>query len=60
MANWYGMVRKFVERLREQDGQALAEYSLILALIFAACVAALGIMAATIAGALGDVAAAFP
>jgi Flp pilus assembly pilin Flp len=60
MASWNETIRKFVERLQEQDGQALAEYSLILALVFAACVAALGIMAATVAGALGDVAASFP
>ncbi len=45
-------------RLRE-EGQALAEYSLILAFIAAACVVALGFLGLALAGQLDVVTAAF-
>lgn len=44
----------------DDRGQALAEYGLILALVFAACVIALGAMGLVLAGQLGIVADAFP
>ena len=46
--------------LHEDSGQALAEYSLILAFIFAACVLALGVMGLVVADQLSAVGAAFP
>ena len=46
--------------LREQAGQALAEYSLILAFIAAACILALGVLGLALSGELDAVTAAFP
>ena len=48
------------ERLNAQRGQALAEYTLILAFIFIACVFALGFLGLALAGQLDSFAAAFP
>ena len=47
-------------RLRKEEGQALAEYSLILAFVFIACVFALGALGLALAGHLDALAAAFP
>ncbi len=47
-------------RLRKEEGQALAEYSLILAFIAAACVLALGALGLALAGHLDTFADAFP
>ena len=49
-----------VERLNTQRGQALAEYTLILAFIFIASVLALGFLGLALAGQLDSFAAAFP
>ncbi len=46
--------------LAEEAGQALAEYSLLLAFIAAACVVALGFLGVAIAGGLDDLTAGFP
>ena len=46
--------------LAEEAGQALAEYSLLLAFIAAACVVALGFLGFAIAGGLDAVTAGFP
>ena len=48
-----------VARFDREDGQALAEYGLILALIAIFCIAALGVLAVAISGLLGSVAGAF-
>lgn len=53
-------LQRIVSRLEREDGQALAEYGLILALIAIACIGALGLLAAGIIGVFGDVTAAFP
>jgi Flp pilus assembly pilin Flp len=45
---------------RREDGQALAEYSLILAFVAMACILALAALGVAIAGELGQVAAALP
>ena len=45
----------FVSRFEREDGQALAEYGLLLALIAVACLAALGALGLAIAGTLGSV-----
>ena len=44
----------------QEEGQALAEYSLILAFVFIACVVALGFLGLAIAGRLDAVTAGFP
>ena len=48
------------ERLSAQRGQALAEYTLILAFIFIACVLTLGFLGLSLAGQLDSFAGAFP
>ncbi len=47
-------------RLREQAGQALAEYGLVLAFIAAVCVLALGALGLALSGEFDAVTAAFP
>ncbi len=46
--------------LREQAGQALAEYSLILAFIAMACIFALGALGLALSGKMDALTAAFP
>ena len=53
-------VRGTFERLNAQRGQALAEYSLILAFVFIACVLALGFLGLALAGQIDSFAGAFP
>jgi pilus assembly protein Flp/PilA len=45
----------FVSRFEREDGQALAEYGLLLALIAVVCIAALGLLGLAIAGTLGSI-----
>ncbi len=47
-------------RLNIERGQALAEYSLILAFVAMACVLALGVLGLALAGHIDSFAAAFP
>ena len=47
-------------RLNRGRGQALAEYSLILAFVAMACVLALGTMGLAVAGQIDDFSGAFP
>lgn len=49
-----------LDRLNAERGQALAEYSLILAFIAMACVLALGALGLAIAGHIDSFAVAFP
>jgi pilus assembly protein Flp/PilA len=44
-----------VARFDREDGQALAEYGLLLALIAVVCIAALGLLGLAIAGTLGSI-----
>jgi Flp pilus assembly pilin Flp len=53
-------VLELAARFRKEQGQALAEYSLILAFVAAACVLALGILGLALAGHLDALTAAFP
>ncbi|MBK6661971.1 MAG: Flp family type IVb pilin [Dehalococcoidia bacterium] len=56
--NW--ALRKYVAaKTRDEEGQGLAEYGLILALIAVVCIAALQTLGGGINGALGSVNAAF-
>ncbi|MCH7577436.1 MAG: hypothetical protein IH822_06540 [Chloroflexi bacterium] len=52
--------RGILERLSTQHGQALAEYTLILAFIFIAAVLALGFLGLALAGQIDSFAGAFP
>jgi Flp pilus assembly pilin Flp len=54
-----GWTRGLIVLFREEEGQALAEYSLILAFVFIACVIALGALGLALAGHLGALATAF-
>jgi len=45
----------FVSRFEREDGQALAEYGLLLALIAVVCIAALGLLGLAISGTLGSI-----
>jgi Flp pilus assembly pilin Flp len=53
-------VSNLLQRVNAERGQALAEYSLVLAFIAAACVLALGALGLALAGHIDGFAAAFP
>lgn len=53
------MALRLVARFRSEEGQALSEYGLILALVAVALVGALGLLAAGISGVFDDIIAAF-
>ena len=53
------LMLRLMARFRE-EGQALAEYTLILAFVFIACVIALGFLGVAISGTIDDVTAGFP
>jgi Flp pilus assembly pilin Flp len=53
-------VLSVLDRLNQERGQALAEYSLILAFVAMACVLALGAMGLAVAGQIDDFSGAFP
>ena len=46
---------RFVARFEREEGQALAEYGLLLALIAVVCIAALGLLGLALAGTLGSI-----
>lgn len=50
------MFKKFSAMMKEEKGQALAEYGLILALIAVVCVAALTLLGGNINGVLNTIA----
>ena len=53
------ILRLFV-RAKDEEGQALAEYGLILGLIAVAAIIALGVLGAAVAGQLDSVSSALP
>ncbi len=53
-------ILRLAARFRKEEGQALAEYGLILALIATASILALGALGLALAGQLDAFAAAFP
>ena len=53
------LIKALTRIVRREDGQALAEYGLILAFIFAVCVIAVTALGLAIAGGLGSVTGAF-
>jgi pilus assembly protein Flp/PilA len=52
------MLKKFSAMVKDEKGQALAEYGLILALIAVLCVTALGLLGGQIQATLGSITAA--
>ncbi|MCH7576432.1 MAG: Flp family type IVb pilin [Chloroflexi bacterium] len=55
LSNISAALLRFVSRFEREEGQALAEYGLILALIAVLAIAALGFLGAAIAGQLGAI-----
>ena len=53
-------ILRLADKLHSEKGQALAEYSLILAFIAIVCVVSLGMLGLTLAAELDSVAADFP
>ena len=54
------LLARICSLLRDERGQTLTEYSLILVFVAIACVIALGFLALAISGAIEDMANAFP
>jgi len=52
------MLKKLSAMMKDDKGQALAEYGLILALIAVVCVAALTLLGTSVSGTLGSITAA--
>jgi Flp pilus assembly pilin Flp len=52
LRNWISVARAFAQR---QDGQTMAEYGVVLAVITVGVIAAIGFLAAAISGRLGSV-----
>jgi Flp pilus assembly pilin Flp len=50
--DWFNMVRAYAQR---QEGQTMAEYGVVLAVITLGVIAALGLLATAITGKLGTV-----
>jgi pilus assembly protein Flp/PilA len=55
---WVGKVFARIEELKSEEGQALVEYGLILALVAVVCIAALQALGANVAGQLQAIATA--
>ena len=60
MSEWHSKTEERLAGPAGERGQALAEYSLVLAFIFIVCVIALGILGVALADRIGGLAAAFP
>ena len=60
LSNISAALLRFVTRFEREEGQALAEYGLILALIAVAAIIALGVLGIAIAGQLGAITDAMP
>ncbi len=54
LSNISAAMLRFVAQWAGEEGQTLAEYGLILAFVSVACIIALGLLAASIVGLLGD------
>ena len=57
LTNW---IWRLLARFRSEEGQALAEYGLIIALIAVVCILTLTAVGVAVSGELGDIAAAMP
>jgi len=54
-----GLIADLIQRISTEDGQALAEYALLLAFIFAVCVIAVTALGLAISGVFGGVLGSF-
>ncbi len=52
LSDWFAMIRAYAQR---EDGQTMAEYGVVLAVITIGVVVALGTLALAISGKLGEV-----
>ena len=55
LSNIGAALLRFVTRFEREEGQGLAEYGLIIALVSIAAVVALGLLAGAITGVFGDI-----
>lgn len=55
LSNLGAMLVRFAGRFRREDGQALAEYSLLLAFVAMACILALGALGLAVSGQLDNI-----
>ena len=60
LSNFGAILARFAARFRGEDGQALAEYGLILAFVAMVSIIALGALGLAVAGQLGDITSALP
>ncbi len=60
LSNISAALLRFVSRFEREEGQALAEYGLILALIAVAAIISLGVLGVAIAGQLDAIPAVMP
>ena len=60
LSNFSAALLRFFSRFEREEGQALAEYGLILALIAVAAIVALGVLGLAVAGQLDAIATAMP
>ena len=60
LSNISAALLRFVSRFEREEGQALAEYGLILALIAVAAIIALGLLGLAIAGQMEQITAKMP
>ncbi|MBI5343372.1 MAG: Flp family type IVb pilin [Deltaproteobacteria bacterium] len=51
------MLKRYFESIKDEKGQALTEYGLILALIAVVCIAALTLTGTSVSGVLNNIAA---
>jgi Flp pilus assembly pilin Flp len=52
ISDWFSMLRAYAQR---EEGQTMAEYGVVLAVITVGVIAAIGLLAVAISGKLGDV-----
>ena len=60
LSNFGAILVRFAARFQGGDGQALAEYSLILAFVAMVSILALGALGLAVAGQLGDITSVLP